>query len=120
MEIQAMPFQLRDFMAKCWKRHRDVSTKISELVDRAVDDLQRRQLDLIERMRKNNIKVEHLDKVTDLLDCCYLVGETMPEDGDAENLRLKLKLKDIQGAQAKEDSNLQKIQARFLLLRKKG
>jgi hypothetical protein len=107
-------------MVKCWKRHRDVPTKISELVDRAVDDLQRRQLDLKERMSKKNIKVEHLDKVIDLLDCCYLVGETMPEDGDAENLRLKQKLKDIQGAQAKEDSNLEKIQARFLLLRKKG
>jgi hypothetical protein len=56
METQAMPFQLRDFMVKCWKRHRDVPTKISELVDRAVDDLQRRQLDLKERMSKKNIK----------------------------------------------------------------
>jgi hypothetical protein len=44
METQAIPFQLRDLMVKCWKRHRDVPTKRSELVDRAVDDLQRRQM----------------------------------------------------------------------------
>ena len=120
METQVIPFQLRDFMVKCWKRHRDVPTKISELLDRAVDDLQRRQLDLKQRMSKNILKIEPLDKVTDLLDCCFLVGECIPANGDADNMRLKQKLKDIQQKQAKEDIHLQKIQSRFIELRKKG
>ena len=120
METQAIPFQLRDFMVKCWKRHRDVPTKISELVDRAVDDLQRRQQDLKQRMSKNILKIEPLDKVTDLLDCCFLVGECLPANGDAECIRLKQKLKDIQQTQAKEDIHLQKIQSRYIKLRKKG
>jgi hypothetical protein len=120
METQAIPFQLRDFMVRCWKRHRDVPTKISELVDRAVDDLQRRQLDLKHRMSKNILKVEPLDKVTDLLDCCFLVGDCLPANGDADTVRLKQKLKDIQEKQAKEDIHLQKIQSRFIELRKKG
>jgi hypothetical protein len=55
---------------KCWKRHRDLPTKISELEDRTVEDLQlqRLQRDLKERISKNNIKAEPLDKVEDLLD----------------------------------------------------
>jgi hypothetical protein len=85
METQAIPFQLRDFMVKCWKRHRDVPTKISELIDRAVDDLQRRQLDLKQRMSENILKVEPFDKVTDLLDCWFLVGESLPANGDADS-----------------------------------
>jgi hypothetical protein len=43
METTAMPFPLREFMVKCWRRHRDVPTRIDQLVDRAVDDLLRRQ-----------------------------------------------------------------------------
>jgi hypothetical protein len=103
-------------MVKCWKLHRDVPTKISELVGRAVDDLHRRQLDLKQRMSKNIIKVEPLDKFTDLLskpldqvvDCCFLVENTMPR------IRLKQKLKDIQQTQEKG-----RHYKRFLELRKK-
>jgi hypothetical protein len=71
MERDAIPFQLRDFMVKCWTRHRDVPTKINEVVDRAVEDLQRRQQALKIRMTKNKIKVESLQKVEELLDCCF-------------------------------------------------
>ncbi len=67
-------------------------------------------------MRKNILKVEPFDKVTDLLDCCFLVGA----NGDADSRILKQKLKDIQQTQAKEDIHLQKIQSRFIELRKKG
>ncbi len=93
-------------MVKCWKRHRDVPTKIIELVHRAVDDLHRPQLDLKQRMSKNIIKVEPFDKVTDLLGCCFMVGESIPANGDADSRILKQKLKNIQQLQAKEDIHL--------------
>jgi hypothetical protein len=48
------------------------------------------------------------------------VGDCLPANGDAECIRLKQKLKDIQQTQAKEDIHLQKIQSRFIELRKKG
>jgi hypothetical protein len=120
METHAIPFQLRDFMVKCWKRHRDVPTKISDLVDRAVEDLQRRQRDLKERMSKNLIKSETLDKVEDLLDCCFLVGENMPNDDDADNERIRQKIKDIKQTQATLDRDFHNTQVQYLLLRKKG
>ncbi len=63
METNAMPFELREFMAKAWKRHRDVPTTIDQLVDRAVEDLDRRRKDLTLRMRRNPIKVEPLVKL---------------------------------------------------------
>jgi hypothetical protein len=120
METNAIPFQLRDFMVKCWKRHRDVPTKISDLVDRAVEDLQRRQRDLKERMSKNILKSEPLDKVEDLLDCCFLVGENMPDDGDVDNERVRQKIKDIKQTQARIDRDVHNTQIQYLLLRKKG
>ena len=39
METIAMPFALREFMVKCWKRHRDTPTRIDDLVDQAFEDL---------------------------------------------------------------------------------
>ncbi len=82
MERKAIPFQLRDFTVKCWKRHRDVPTKINEVVDRAMEDLQRRQQALKIRMTKNKIRVESLQKVEELLDSCFDVVEKLPDDGD--------------------------------------
>jgi hypothetical protein len=46
METSAVPFALREFVVKCWKRHRDVPTKIQQVVDKAIDDLQTRKTDL--------------------------------------------------------------------------
>ena len=52
-------------------------------------------------MSRNNI-----NKVEALLDCCVLVGENMPDDdGDAENKRLKQKLKGVKQTQATLDSH---------------
>ena len=57
-------------------------------------------------MSRNNI-----NKVEALLDCCVLVGETMPDDdGDAENKRLKQKLKDVKQTQATLDSHFHNTQ----------
>ncbi len=95
-------------------------TKISDLVDRAVEDLQRRQRDLKERISKNIIKSETLDKVEGLLDCCFLVGKSMPEDDDADNERVRQKIKDIKQTQATLDRDFHNTQVQYLLLRKKG
>jgi hypothetical protein len=54
-------------MVKCWKRHRDVPTKIQQVVDKAIDDLQTRKTDLTRRSAKNKIKLEPLEKVEKLL-----------------------------------------------------
>jgi hypothetical protein len=62
METSTVPFALREFMVKCWKRHRDVPTKIQQLVDKAIDDLQTRKTDLTRRSAKNKIKLEPLEK----------------------------------------------------------
>ena len=31
METKALPFAIREFMVKCWKRHRDVPTTIDQV-----------------------------------------------------------------------------------------
>jgi hypothetical protein len=67
METTAMPFALREFMVKCWKRHRDTPTTIDNLVDQAFEDLRAKKTDLVTRMASSNIKVEKLQKVNDLL-----------------------------------------------------
>ncbi len=115
-----MPFQLRDFMVKCWKRHRDVPTKISQLVDRAVEDLQRRQQDLTWRMTRNTIKNEPLEKVEHLLDCCFEVAENIPDDWDVETQELKDRLKSKKRQKEILDMKLSNTQARFRQLAKKG
>jgi hypothetical protein len=48
-----MPFKLREFMVKNWKRHRDVPVTIDELVDKTFDDLRDRKLDLTKRSQLN-------------------------------------------------------------------
>ena len=53
METSTIPFALREFMVKCWKRHRDVPTKIQQVVNKAIDDLQTRKTDLTRRSAKN-------------------------------------------------------------------
>ena len=63
METSTIPFALREFMVKCWKRHRDVPTKIQQVVDKAIDDLQTWKTDLTRRSAKNKIKLEPLEKV---------------------------------------------------------
>jgi hypothetical protein len=120
MEITAMPFQLRDFMVKTWKRHRDVPTKICQLVDRAVEDLQRRQQDLIYRMTKNKIKMEPLEKVEHLLDCCYEVAEKLPDNYDIETQDFKDRLKSIKRQKEALDLQLSNTQVRFRQLAKRG
>jgi hypothetical protein len=67
MEHSAMPFGLREFMVKCWKRHRDVPTKIDHLVDQAFSDLNAQKIHLKRRLKSSNIKPEKLDKVNLLL-----------------------------------------------------
>ena len=68
METTAMPFALREFMVKCWKRHRDTPTTIDDLVDQAFEDLRAKKTDLVTRMASSNVKVEKLQKVNDLLE----------------------------------------------------
>ncbi len=69
--------------------------QINEVVDRAVEDLQRRQQALKIRMTKNKIKVESLQKVEDLLDSCFDVVEKLPHDGDVAIHNLKKKVESI-------------------------
>ncbi len=115
-----MPFQLRKFMVKCWKRHRDVPTTIDQLVDRAVADLEVRRHDLTLRMRKNKIKVEPLEKVENLLRCCFEVTEILPDGCGAGIKNLKQKLKNMKQHEETVDVSYCNTQMPFFTLRKKG
>jgi hypothetical protein len=66
METKAQPFAIREFMVKCWKRHRDVPTFptfdhkffnsehfIDQVVDKTFD-----QVDFKKREESNGIKPE--------------------------------------------------------------
>ncbi len=107
-----MPFKLREFMVKNWKRHRNVLVTIDELVDKTFDDLRDRKLDLTQRSQVNAIKPEKLIKVNSLLEDVRRVveKEVLQELGSAFN-RLGIKLKevnDIEHAMAAEVVNLMK------------
>ncbi len=115
-----MPFALREFMIKCWKRHRDVPTSIDQLVDRAVEDLERRRKDLTLRMKKNKIKLEPLEKVENLLHCCFEVADNFPDECGPDMRTLKTKLKTMKQDQETGDARFQRTQMRFIALRKKG
>ncbi len=80
-----MPFPLREFMVKGWKRHRDVPTTIDQLVDRAVEDLEFRRQD----------KIEPLEKIENLLWCCFEVAEILPDGCGAPIQKLKNKLQNM-------------------------
>jgi hypothetical protein len=96
MEKSAMPFKLREFMVKNWKRHRDVPVTIDELVDKTFDDLRDRKLDLTRRSQRNALKPEKLIKVNSLLEDIRRVveKELLQEPGDAFT-RLGNKLKQV-------------------------
>ena len=115
-----MPFQLREFMVKGWKRHRDVPTTIDQLVDRAVEDLEVRRQDLTTRMRKNKIKIEPLEKIENLLRCCFEVAENLPDGCGAPIQKLKHKLQNMKQHADTVDASYCNTQMRFLTLRKKG
>ncbi len=96
MEKSAMPFKLREFMVKNWKRHRDVPVTIDELVDKTFDDLRDRRLDLTNRSQLNTIKPEKLLKVNSLLDDIRRVVEKeVLEESDTAFIRLGNKLKQV-------------------------
>ncbi len=119
METSAMPFALREYMIKCWKRHRDVPTSIDQLVDRAVEDLERRRKDLTLRMKKNKIKFEPLEKIENLLHCCFEVAKTFPDECGPDMRTLKTKLKTMKQDQETVDARVQRTQMRYIALRKK-
>ena len=56
MEKEALPFSVREFMIKCWKRHRDVPTTIDQVVDKTFNDLRTLQFDYRKREESNGIK----------------------------------------------------------------
>ena len=92
-----MPFKLREFMVKNWKRlHRDVPSTIDELVDKTFDDLRDRKLDLTQRGQVNAIKPEKLLKVNSLLnDIRRVVEKEVLEESDTAFIRLGNKLKQV-------------------------
>jgi hypothetical protein len=94
MEVTAMPFALREFMVKCWSRHRDTPKKMDDLTTMAFDLLQKMKEDLLERMKSRNIKVEKLEKVVSLLsdiDITFqdIAAEKMDEGLTAVQARVK-------------------------------
>ncbi len=100
MEEKALPFPLREFMIKCWRRHRDVPTRIDQLVDRAVEDLLYRKNALRARMTKNKIDGQSLVKVEQLFNIsCFEATQNLPEDSHANVGKLKEKIKNIKDAQ---------------------
>jgi hypothetical protein len=120
MEKNALPFPLREFMIKCWRRHRDVPTRIDQLVDRAVEDLLYRKHAMRDRMTKNKINGKSLVKVENLLLSCFEATRNMPDDSDGDVQKLKEKIKSITEKQATQETKLENTQLRFVALNKKG
>ena len=116
-----MPFKLREFMVKNWKRHRDVPVTIDELVDKTFDDLRDRKLDLTKRSHLNNIKPEKLIKVNSLLEEIRRVveKELLKEPGDAFN-RLGNKLKQVHDTEHATDTEVVNIMKDHRELIKRG
>jgi hypothetical protein len=71
-------------------------------------------------MTRNTIKIEPLEKVEHLLDCCFEVAENIPDDWDVETQELKERLRSIKCQKEILDMKLSNTQARFRQLAKKG
>ncbi len=87
MEKAALPFAVREFMVKCWKRHRDVPTTIDQVVDQTFNDIRLLQVDYKKREESNGIKPDKLMKVNSLLAALQGSVGTMPLDGMGERMR---------------------------------
>jgi hypothetical protein len=120
MEKEALPFPLREFMIKCWRRHRDVPTRIDQVVDRAVEDLLYRQHTLRERMTKNKIDGQSLVKVENLLHSCFEATQNLSDDSHADVQKLKEKIENIKDKQATQENKFENAQLRFVALHKKS
>jgi hypothetical protein len=78
MEKEALPFAVREFMVKCWKRHRDVPTTIDQVVDQMFNDLRSLQVDYKKREESNGIQPEKLMRVNSLLAALHGSVGSMP------------------------------------------
>lgn len=107
-------------MVKCWRRHRDMPTRIDQLVDRAVDDLMHRKQDLVVRMTKSKINGQLLVKVENLLDSCFKVADNLPDDSTEYVQILKEKVKGMKEKQDIHDTKLANTQVRYASLKQKG
>jgi hypothetical protein len=93
MEKEALPFAVREFMIKCWKRHRDVLTTIDQVVDLTFTDLLTLQVDYRKREESNGIKPEKLLKVNGLLAALHGSVESSSLHGMSEAMQqLKTKM----------------------------
>jgi hypothetical protein len=93
MEKEALPFAVREFMIKCWKKHRDVPTSIDQVVDRTFTDLRTLQVDYRKREESNGIKPEKLLKVNGLLAALHGSVESSSVHGMSETMQqLKTKM----------------------------
>ncbi len=72
------------------------------------------------RMTKNKIKVESLQKVEELLDCCFDVVAELPDEGDVAIRNLKNKVESIKKRNETSDRKHSNTQLRFRQLSKKG
>jgi hypothetical protein len=87
MEEEALPFAVREFMVKCWKRHRDVPKTIDQVVDKMFDDLRSLQVDYKKREESNGIKPEKLMRVNSLLAALHGSVASMPSAEMGENMQ---------------------------------
>jgi hypothetical protein len=81
MEKEALPFAVREFMIKCWKRHRNVPTSIDQVVDRTLTDLRTLQVGYRKREESNGIKPEKLLKANGLLAALHGSAESCSVHG---------------------------------------
>ena len=121
MEKTVMPFALREFMVKCWSRHRDVPTKMDQLITVAFDTLQKRKENLEARMKTANIKPEKLRKVACLLsDIDIVFQDVVAADMDDGMTALRAK---VEAAQKKDTGVMKKLKitaARYRELLRSG
>jgi hypothetical protein len=117
--LSLFPFA-NEFMIKCWRRHRDVPTRIDQLVDRAVKDLLYRKHALRDRMTKNKIDGQSLVKVENLLLSCFEATLHLPDDSHGDVQKFKEKIKNITEKQATQETKFENTQLRFVAFHKKG
>jgi hypothetical protein len=110
MEVAAMPFALREFMVKCWSRHRDTPKKIDDLITMAFDLLQKKKEDLLARMKTKNIKVEKLQKVASLLsDIDMTFKDTAADKMDEGLTAIQARVKAAKEAECRQMEKLKKV-----------
>jgi hypothetical protein len=143
LESNALPFPLREFMVKTWKRHRDVpgrtskllpntlrysfpnlnpypnSVTIDEVVDKAYEQLIAKKAELEERSKRANIDCGKLERVNDLLHDIMLVVQFSDESQSVKKSILYAKIENLEKNASRQKETQAETERKFVQLKKK-